>query len=176
MPVQHQKMRRKALRLLLRHTDEAVDELRDDNDEMLRGGCTRDLLSSARTTSCLCLRCATIFEECVHRNTPLAGRAVCPCQRARSLRHLRNGSSFMRRTCCCSAPVDAPGAGGAIVTAAGVHSSLPEVHPRCCLSSTCLVAPWCPHATLPALFWCRLPVQQWLGCHRCGLGGGEEVR
>ena len=38
MPVQHQKMRRKALRLLLRHTDEAVDELRDDNDEMLRGG------------------------------------------------------------------------------------------------------------------------------------------
>jgi hypothetical protein len=41
VPVQHQKMRRKALRLLLRHTDEAVDELRDDNDEMLRGGCTR---------------------------------------------------------------------------------------------------------------------------------------
>ena len=40
VPVQHQKMRRKALRLLLRHTDEAVDELRDDNDEMLRGGCT----------------------------------------------------------------------------------------------------------------------------------------
>ena len=38
MPVQHQKMRRKALRLLLRHTDEAMDELRDDNDEMLRGG------------------------------------------------------------------------------------------------------------------------------------------
>jgi hypothetical protein len=38
VPVQHQKMRRKALRLLLRHTDEAVDELRDDNDEMLRGG------------------------------------------------------------------------------------------------------------------------------------------
>jgi hypothetical protein len=39
VPVQHQKMRRKALRLLLRHTDEAVDELRDDNDEMLRGRC-----------------------------------------------------------------------------------------------------------------------------------------
>lgn len=36
--MQHQKMRRKALRLLLRHTDEAVEELRDDDDEMLRGG------------------------------------------------------------------------------------------------------------------------------------------
>lgn len=37
MPPQHQKMRRKALRLLLRHTDAAVEELRDDDDEMLRG-------------------------------------------------------------------------------------------------------------------------------------------
>lgn len=37
MPLQHQKMRRKALRLLLRHTDAAVEELRDDDDEMLRG-------------------------------------------------------------------------------------------------------------------------------------------
>lgn len=38
VPAQHQKMRRKALRLLLRHTDAAVEELRDDDDEMLRGG------------------------------------------------------------------------------------------------------------------------------------------
>lgn len=37
VPLQHQKMRRKALRMLLRHTDAAIDELRDDDDEMLRG-------------------------------------------------------------------------------------------------------------------------------------------
>lgn len=43
--MQHQKMRRKALRLLLRHTDEAIDELRDDNDEMLRGGFIKIALS-----------------------------------------------------------------------------------------------------------------------------------
>ncbi len=45
VPPQHQKMRRKALRLLMRHTDAAIDELRDDEDEMLRGaGLMRSLM------------------------------------------------------------------------------------------------------------------------------------
>ncbi len=37
VPPQHQKMRRKALRMLLRRTDAAMEELRDDENEMLRG-------------------------------------------------------------------------------------------------------------------------------------------
>ena len=37
VPAQHQKMRRKAVRLLLRHTESAIEELHDDTDEMLRG-------------------------------------------------------------------------------------------------------------------------------------------
>lgn len=45
VPPQHQKMRRKALRMLLRRTDAAMEELRDDENEMLRGeracGCTK---------------------------------------------------------------------------------------------------------------------------------------
>ena len=47
VPPQHQKMRRKALRLLLRHTDAAVEELRDDDDEMLRGGLSVSILTSS---------------------------------------------------------------------------------------------------------------------------------
>lgn len=39
VPPQHQKMRRKALRMLLRRTDAAMEELRDDENEMLRGEC-----------------------------------------------------------------------------------------------------------------------------------------
>jgi hypothetical protein len=36
-PLQHVKMRQKAIRLLAKHTDTSIRELRDDDEEMLRG-------------------------------------------------------------------------------------------------------------------------------------------
>ena len=39
VPKQHVKMRAKAVHLLAKHTEQILKEMRDDDDEMLRGAC-----------------------------------------------------------------------------------------------------------------------------------------
>ena len=46
VPQQHVKMRAKAVHLLAKHTEQILQELRDDEDEMLRGAAIVSLLSS----------------------------------------------------------------------------------------------------------------------------------